>query len=135
MEGTDGMMMVPPLKVVVSHKWWMLLATQAIEMSHGQIQAKFLQGPPKLPRTILFWPHTCLMITDVRTSAQRRRIKKWARIRARCTLIQWLIEGENSGEICEGNKILKKHVDEQTVTSLCTMHFLRPKPKAWAKRT
>jgi hypothetical protein len=45
------------------------------------------------------------------------------------SLICELIEGKNSSEIGDGNKVLEEHIYKQTVTLFGAMHFPGPKAK------
>ena len=80
-------MIIPPLKRVVSHRWKVLLATLASEMSRRPVRARSPCGPPRLRRTTSFPPHTLVMIFGVRASAPSSRREKRASLHARVRLL------------------------------------------------
>ena len=82
----SGGMIMPPLMVVVSHRWKVLLATLASEMSQRRTRARSPRGLPRFRRTTSFSPHTLATIYGVRTSAPSSRREKQASRHARARL-------------------------------------------------
>ncbi len=125
----SGGIIIPPLKGMVSHRWKVLLAMQASEMSLRRVRARSPRGPPRLRRTTSFPTHTLAMIFGVRASAPNKRREKQASLRARVRQSSGSLRAKTAVRFKITRKSSRSMLRRERSLGSVSMLFARTKPK------
>ena len=96
------------LKLVVSHRWYVLMAILDSDTRWCRMSARSPRGPPRVFRIVSLPPHTCWMIDGMRASDPRKRRVQWASVHGqgladhRWTCCGWPGGGWRSLQIQQG---------------------------------